>query len=144
MKWKCVICDKLNDLNNYCYKCHNLNKINNEMSVEYNNDLISKYNQINRVIDNLTLTKTDVPHYIIDFNLMNILVNILHPNHNLLQEISRNLLLNHITYRLYHKSNSSWVVYRRSTTKKKYKKILFNRLIILFNVDVLNIILDYL
>ncbi len=144
MKWKCVICDKLNDLNNYCYNCHNLNQINNKMPIEYNKDLVNKYNKINSIIDNLTLTNTDVPYYIIDYNLINILVNVLYPNHNLLQEISRNLTLNHIICRLYYKSNYSWLRYRRSTGKKKYKKILSNNLKDIFNIDVLNIILDYL
>lgn len=135
--WSCFICNyknipikKHNNKGRYCKRCKQLDILSFAKDNSRKISLIIKYNNINKVLNNIPISNTKIPYYYITFNIINNCNNILYPNkysiYNLLfsQEL---FIIDYIKLRLYYKSINKWERYHKNVSHKRYKRLLKKR-----------------
>jgi hypothetical protein len=157
MIWLCLICNTENNISEllyndekkprYCKFCRNLDVLSyskNNRS-EY---LLETYLKLNKKIDSLVPTNETYPRFEITHQFINQFVtNINEPINNPLNIYcgpSREAILHHIRNRIYNNSVNSWYKYRRTISKKKYKKTLKAKFLTLLPTRCVGNILDFI
>ena len=155
MNWECIYCDKNNDFSGSLETLSSKNKIHcrycnfaNFHSCYKNADTekirkhINRYKKINLIIDSISYSAELEPSHYITRDIVIQCCSI--DNTYIIPQVSEQIVLEHIKYRLYVQRKLKWDNYRRNLCKKKYLNMIRFRILNNLNNDVLECVLEFL
>ena len=155
MNWTCIYCDKTNKISdnletlspknqircNYC-NFANLHNCYKNVDTEKIRKYTNRYKKINLIIDSIPYSTEMDPSYYITRDIVLQCCSI--GNTYIIPQVTEQIVLEHIKYRLYVQRKLKWDNYRRNLCKNKYLNMVKCRILHNLNNDVMEYILEFL